>query len=66
MIWRATSEAREALGQLIRRETITADKVSLETYKSALEDDRQFMEEQYELQREDERQRRAQEQPGAD
>jgi hypothetical protein len=65
VIWRATSEAREALGQLIRQETITADKASLETYKSALEEDRQLMEEQYEVQRELERQRRAQEQHGA-
>jgi len=66
IIWMAAGEAREALGQLIRRENISASSDSLDEYKSALEEEYRLMAEAYEEQMKDTRQRRAEEQRGTE
>jgi hypothetical protein len=62
----ATGEAREALGQLIRREKISASSHSLDEYKSAVEAEYQLMAEDYDEQMREARQGRVDEQRGAD
>jgi hypothetical protein len=50
IIWMASGEAREALGQLIRRENISARIDLLDKYKNAVETEYQLMAEEYEEQ----------------
>jgi hypothetical protein len=61
LVWTTTNEAREAIGQFLRREPITADASSLEKYKRALDQEYEFMEANYEAQVEEARKARAQE-----
>jgi hypothetical protein len=48
IIWMASGEVREALGQLIRRENISASSDLLDKYKNAVETEYQLMAEEYE------------------
>jgi hypothetical protein len=66
IIWMATGEVREALGQLMRREKITASSDFLDRCKSAVEEEYQLMAEAYEEQMREARQGPADEQRGAD
>jgi hypothetical protein len=50
IIWMASGEVREALGQLIRRENISASSDLLDKYKNAVETEYQLMAEEYEEQ----------------
>jgi hypothetical protein len=61
LVWTTTNEAHEAIGQLLRREPITADGSSLEKYKRALDQEYEFLEANYEAQVEEARKARAQE-----